>query len=212
MLMKKLLSGLLITVLLLSISGPTALAETKSATEQPAEKAEVNKAAADNRATALLGKESLEKVISIAKERLVIPDEYKEFSSDVYNDGGKTIFRLRWYSSNDYYSMPGGGSLEVNVDENGSIIGYYHYIYNQNYENLKKIPKVDKNQALESARKFVSTLCPDLLGKLVFGAEKRNYSIDYEGNYNFTFYLSTKMCHFIIITYRFRLTAEPGIS
>ena len=196
MLMKKILSGLLVTVIIISSAASVVLAESKPATAQSAEAENVKKAAeaADKTDTEkrisgpLLGKDSLEKVIGIVKGRLNIPEAYKEFSGDVYDDMGKTMFRLRWYSSSDYYSMPGGGSMEVDVDENGNIIRYYHYKYNTGYDNFKKIPKIRKDQALDSARKFVSTMCPDLLGKLIFETEKRNGTIDYEGNFTFTFY------------------------
>ena len=210
MLMKKMLSGLFIIAFIISIASSGIFAESKAAPEQPAKAAteasdtevsdtktsdtgasdtEAEKAdSAKSAAAPLLGKDSLEKVIKLTSEKLDIPENYKEFSSEAYDSMGKTMFRLRWYSNSDYYNRPGGGSLEVTVDENGNLIGYYHYKYSRNYEGMKKLPKLSKDRALSNARKFVGVICPDLIGKLVFEAENENCTIDYDGNYNVTFY------------------------
>lgn len=133
----------------------------------------------------LLGKDALDKVINIVRNRIDIPSDYVQFNSDVYDNAGSTMFRLRW--SNDYSYAAEGGSLEVTVDGDGTITNYNHYTYNRENDNQRRLPAITEQQAFDSAVKFIGSLSPDLVGQLVFVKSGENSSIQYDGSYSFGF-------------------------
>lgn len=135
----------------------------------------------------LLGKDSLEKVISLVKSRLEIPAAYTDFSSDVYNNGGVSMFRLHWSTSSAYYS-PVTGSMEVTVDENGVVNNYYSYNYDRNYDNNRRLPSISMVQAEERAQRFLTSMCPDVTSQVSFEKASERCNIEYDGSYSFYFY------------------------
>ena len=158
-------------------------AETKEKTDSST----AVKPAPEEQIKPLLGKDSLEKVISLVKSRLEIPTAYTEFSSDVYDNGGKTMFRLRW-SNSSYYFSPVNGSIEVTVDENGIVNNYYSYSYDRNYDYNRRLPSITAVQAAERAQRFLMGMCPDIAKEVSYDKAAERCNIEYDGSYSFYYY------------------------
>lgn len=135
----------------------------------------------------LLGKDSLEKAVSLVKSRMEIPTSYTEFTGDVYENGGKTAFRLRWSTGSYYYSSI-NGSIEVTIDENGTVNNYYAYSYDKNYDYNRRLPSITAVQAADRAKRFVAGMCPDIAGQVSYDKAAESCSIEYDGSYSFCFY------------------------
>jgi Zn-dependent metalloprotease len=135
----------------------------------------------------LLGKDALERVIKILKTKVDIPAEYKSFTSNVYDNGSKTLFRLQW-SSDISSSAVSAGSIEAAVDEDGNITSYDNYRNNsRDVDYKRRLPTLTKDQAFDQSRKFISNMCPDLVGQLAFEKGNKNCTIQFDGSYSFIF-------------------------
>lgn len=182
--MKK-VTSLILAVLLLIGTLPSARALGAEAMEK-ADAFTVTKPAPEDVVKPLLGKDSLEKVVSLVKSRLDIPAAYTEFNSDVYDYGGKTMFRLRW-STGGYYSLV-SGSMEVTVDENGTVNNYYAYSYDRNYEYNRRLPSITAAQAADRAKRFLAAMSPDIAAQVSYDKAVERCNIEYDGSYSFYFY------------------------
>ena len=158
----------------------------------------------------LLGKDSLEKVISLVKSRLDIPAVYTEFSSDVYDNGGKTMFRLRWSNSSYYFSSV-NGSIEVTVDENGIVNNYYSYSYDRNYDYNRRLPSITAIQAAERAQRFLTGMCPDIAAEVSFDKAAYRCSIEYDGSYSFYFYRQANGIPFYDNSIHIQVNGQTGV-
>lgn len=210
--------ALLITVLLvLQCSVFTVYGDSKSeaASKEAVSREDASKSGAPGEKTEpvqpkpLLGKDALEKVIRMVKAKLEIPSGYDEFNSEVFDYGNGTSFRLRWSSRYSYYSAS-GGSLEVVVDEKGNFINYNHYRYYRDGEYSRRLPKITKTQALEAAKKFVNSLCPELIGEISFNADLGNSSVEYDGSYSFSFFRSHEGIPFYDNTVWVQVNGQTG--
>ena len=113
---------------------------------------------------------TMKSVLVSVKERVEIPAEYTEFSSETQERYGITEYVFSWNTSD------GDKSINVECYENGVISSYYGYgAYD--YSNSPSIPSVSKAEAKENAEKFIKQLNPDF-----------PYEIRIEDNYNGSLY------------------------
>lgn len=124
----------------------------------------------------------LENAIKIAKVRLNIPDGYKfESSIDASSGNGvtKKVFRMTWTSKENEET------INASVDDKGIILNYSHY-KNLEYVQQNKLPKYSASEAKAFSDKFLSTVIPEIAGKLRY--EPNNYSTGlYDTNYYITY-------------------------
>ncbi len=182
----KRLAAITISVLLFvgvfssAFSVPASGAEAKAGSQKAATEPEVQ-------TKPLLGKDALEKAIALVKSRMEIPAAYTEFNGDVYDNGGKTQFRLRW-SSGSYSLSPVNGSVQVTVDENGVVSDYYAYSSDRSYDGIRRLPSLTAGQAADRAGKFLAAMCPDIAGQVSYDKGVKNCNVEYDGSYSFYFY------------------------
>lgn len=113
---------------------------------------------------------TMKNVLVSVKERLEIPAEYTEFSSQTSERYGITAYDFTWNNKN------GDKSVSVECFEDGVISSYYGYgAYD--YSNSPSIPSVSKAEAKENAEEFIKQLNPDF-----------PYEIRIEDNYNGSLY------------------------
>ena len=116
------------------------------------------------------------------KEIFGATDEYKEFYHYVSINYGKKIYDLNWSSSDKdgYKSMYSG----VGVD---GII-YSYDTYNNNwYRDYIRIPKISKDEAIDTAYDFISVIAPNLIDSISKDYAEITYST-YNDTYSMTFY------------------------
>lgn len=135
-------------------------------------------------------KNELERLVKTVKLKLEIPQELDTFTSS-YNDytGRKTWF-FRW--SNDSYNFAGNDFkyIEVNIDATGNIFNYSSNMYSSYGSSnvfIRRLPKVTPQKAEELAKRFIFLLRPDLYSDLSFEKGSKNYVVEIDGNYRFTF-------------------------
>jgi hypothetical protein len=116
--------------------------------------------------------DELTKAITVAKEKFDIPEDY-QFTYNVYTDNGKRVWYLSW-ASKDKVS----GSINVRIDEKGTITGYDNY-KPDNYSEQRKLPKYSKKDAKAIAEKFIERVNPGLMSKLKCQENTQNSLMDY---------------------------------
>ena len=112
----------------------------------------------------------MKNVLVSVKERVEIPAEYTEFSSETQERYGITEYVFSWNTSY------GDKSISVACFEDGVVSSYYGdgaYVYS----NSPSIPTVSITEAKENAEKFIKQLNPDF-----------PYEIRIEDNYNGSLY------------------------
>lgn len=124
--------------------------------------------------------EELKEIIVKVKELLNIREEYDKFEYDIREYGGEKQYNLRWSDSQGEL-----GEIYVNVDSDGIITSYSHYIYNEEvpitFQN-----KISREEAKEIADKFIEKIIPDYLDHLYY--EKDNYPESiYSNDYDITY-------------------------
>jgi len=120
----------------------------------------------------------LEKAIKIAKEKFDIPEDYK-FTYSVSAEGGKKIWYMNWNSKDEIK-----GSINVRVDDNGTILGYDNY-KPYDYNRQKKFPKVSKQEAKAIAEEFIKKINPEILKNVRYQDNDYNNLADYGHYINF---------------------------
>ncbi len=103
---------------------------------------------------------ALEQAIRAAKAKIEIPESFTEFSYNAGTDRGKTVWYLDWTGKDRME-----GSLNVRVDEDGTILSYNFYRPYQ-YDSTRKFPKVSRHQAAEVAEGFIERMQPGLVSEL----------------------------------------------
>lgn len=98
----------------------------------------------------------LEKIISIVKSKIEVPEKLNEFNYSINSIGKKTIWNLTWNSKN--YQE---GNMNISVSSEGTIIYYNLYKgYDSTYIS-GKLPKVSKVEAQKNAFEFLEKINPD---------------------------------------------------
>ena len=113
--------------------------------------------------------ESLNKNIQKVKTLFKIGPEYEYLDKHQYDSNGKNITSLSWSGGNKH--------INVNLDEEGNIIGYWKSEYSTD-RNTKvyKFPKITREQGEKIAKDFIKKLYPDILDKIKFRDEDEIYS------------------------------------
>jgi len=123
----------------------------------------------------------LENAIKKAKNVFNITDEYDKFEYNISSYSSNLEYYLRWYDSTEKV-----GGLEVTVDADGMIKGYYKYNYNVQREE-RALPKLSKEEGLEIANNFLKKVTPELVGKVMY--EENNTAISvYDTVYYYNYY------------------------
>ena len=158
--MKKFLSMILITALVLTTGIPAFGAEADS--------------------------QALEKAITRAKSVVQVPESYSDFnystSQNTVNGKTYTFWNLSW---ND---LKEGGNIYVTVDEDGNLTNYYAYKnVGQEEQGLSKITKA---QGLTAAAAFLAKALPGYGAKMkeIPNPDQRVYGNEYV--YNFRLYVN----------------------
>lgn len=115
---------------------------------------------------------ALENAIKIANTKFTVPQDYK-FSSSISTDNKKNIFNLNWNSSNTLEP----GSINVRVDETGTIIGYSKYSQSD-YIQTKKLPKFSRQEAKTKADAYIKGIDPTLSGNIKYEENAQSNIMD----------------------------------
>ena len=185
--MKKTLGIILSFTVAMNMACTSVWADDSSNASLPAKGKNVEAGSED----AVQKQKSLDQIIKLVRTKLKIPAEYTEFSSNVSSYGKTASWSLQW-TSHDKGTSRNGGSLQVGVDERGNITSYNHYKYNRNSEYRKRLPAIPQEQALEAAKKFIYYISPEMIDQIALDEGSYEHKVDYEGNYQFTFYRKYK--------------------
>lgn len=142
----------------------------------------------------------LEKAIKIAKEKFVIPDDFK-FDYNVSTQNNKNVWYLYWNSKDNTEG------ISVRIDENGTILNYSRYKPGV-YPRQKKFPKVSKNEAKAIADSFIKRINPAAFSELRYQDNNRS-SLDDKG-YEFIYVRSPRGIPFYNNTVNVRVNSETG--
>jgi len=104
--------------------------------------------------------EGLEAAIKTVKQYFTIPDGFKEFDYGVGSIGDRRIWDLYWYSTD-------GSTISASVDNNGDIINYSFYDYSV-YDNIKRLFKINRQEAKAKAEEIVKKINPEIYDSLKF--------------------------------------------
>lgn len=146
--MKKLISITVALPLLISALAPCAFAET-----------------------------DMEKTVADVKARAGISNEYTDFSSDYYEDGGLTTYDFNW-------SDDEGNFASVTYNSDDVITSYYIYDGSRDEINSGSIPKISLDEAKSAAQNFIDKLNPDSKDEFVISLNG-SLSTVLNGNYTF---------------------------
>ncbi|MGI6777351.1 MAG: S-layer homology domain-containing protein [Acetivibrionales bacterium] len=119
--------------------------------------------------------QGLEKAIKAAKRLFDIPEDYK-FDYSVGTDREKTVWYLDWRDEKGL-----DGSVNVSVDEYGTIISYNKYKpYKPGDSDRNRFPKVSNAEAKNLAESFIKKVNPDALSQVEYREENQNSIRDRE--------------------------------
>ena len=100
---------------------------------------------------------AMEKALTVVKQRIDIPAELTEFTSNAYDYGGAVEYSFRWSDEdNDEW-------MRVECNENGQLLTYYRY--NNEYKNELKLPTVSEDEAVAAAEAFLAKSAPETVEK-----------------------------------------------
>lgn len=123
----------------------------------------------------------LENAIIKAKTIFDITSDYDEFYYNINSYSSNLEFYLRWYDSTEK-----AGGIEVTIDADGMIKGYYKYNYNVHREE-NTLPKVSKEEGLEIANNFLKKVAPELVDKVMYVESNDPLNV-YDRVYYYNFY------------------------
>lgn len=123
----------------------------------------------------------LENAIIKAKTIFDITSDYDEFYYNINSYSSNLEFYLRWYDSTEK-----AGGIEVTIDADGMIKGYYKYNYNVHREE-NTLPKVSKEEGLEIANSFLKKVVPELVDKVMYVESNDPLNV-YDRVYYYNFY------------------------
>lgn len=100
--------------------------------------------------------EGLKQAITTAKNIIIVPEEYTDFTNDATEretvNGKVRVWRLNWQEKE-----AGKGYVSASVGEDGFLYDYDKYSSDQNQDNLGK---VTKEQAQNAAEEFIAKAIP----------------------------------------------------
>ncbi len=123
----------------------------------------------------------MEAVIFKVKTMFNISNNYDTFNSSISSSGNNVYFYFNWSDSTNKMD-----NISISTDSKGNIISYNKY--NPSFiEPESRLPKYDRNQALEIAKDLIKNVDPTNINniKLVENNDPIR-SADYEYGFNFT--------------------------
>jgi len=102
----------------------------------------------------------LEQAIKAVKAKIQIPESFTEFNYNAGSEGEKIIWYLDWASKDKME-----GSINVRIDGDGTILGYYCY-KPYDYDSTRKFPKIGRHEAMDTAEAFIERMAPGLVSNL----------------------------------------------
>ncbi len=135
-------------------------------------------------------KNELERIAKAIKLKLEIPQELSTFIGSHNDFTGSRVWSLRW--SSEMYNIGGDTFkyIEVNTDNAGNVLNYNSNLYSTYWGSttfVKKLPKITPEKAGELAKRFTFMVRPDLYSDLSFEKGLKNYVLENDGSYRFTF-------------------------
>ncbi|MDY3929115.1 MAG: S-layer homology domain-containing protein [Clostridia bacterium] len=114
--------------------------------------------------TAVTAKSKIESVLADVKTRIMDTSVFDKFDSSSNTDiSGREIYHFNWSTSDsDNYRY-----LNVSADGNGVILNYYYDDSSYNYSAKPSFNKISSDEALESAKKLLRKLNPDICDSLI---------------------------------------------
>lgn len=131
-------------------------------------------------------KSDLEKIKKAVMLKLEIPQELENFTSSHNNYSDKETWSLQWSNQSQNYSGE-YKYVQAVVDKSGNILNYNKYVHSTYTGIVRKLPKLNPQKAGELAKRFVFLIRPDLYSELSFDKGLKNYMLEHNGNYSFTF-------------------------
>ena len=101
--------------------------------------------------------DDLENAILTAKSKIEIPEEYSEFSSNIYTDYGEISYSLRWTTKAEEYSQ--NKQISINVNSHGDITSYDCSDYTT-YSNKLQFPKFTDEEFKNTAKQWLFYVNP----------------------------------------------------
>ncbi len=113
--------------------------------------------------------EQMKEVLSIAKTKLAIPEDYTEFSYHSQTDADGTVYwTFRWSGEQK-------GNVEATFSEDGFLVSYYAWVYTESYDD--SLANYTHEEAREIAKAFIEKVNPEVYPYLLedtFDGENRN--------------------------------------
>ncbi len=103
--------------------------------------------------------------VTIAKNRLGIPEAFTEFSSSKYEAAGRNVYELMWSDTAENQSM-----ISASVLSSGEIVSYHYRDGERDYDKTG-IAAYSSEEYLRIAKEWISKVNPSYLSELDFGAE-----------------------------------------
>lgn len=123
----------------------------------------------------------LERAISTAKAKISIPKTFDSFSYNIYRDNDQTVFNLTWEDTKTR-----GGSINLTINSSGRITNYNYYKPYYERDN-KRLPVVNKNDALKIANNFLKKINPEFVNNIKYLENNLPLNIN-DRNYQFIYY------------------------
>jgi len=118
-------------------------------------------------------------VIDKIKIEIEIPEDLDTFQSSSNILNGKTLWSLSWSGENK-------PPVNVTADENGTIISFSSAWQNK-INNVKRLPKISKIEATQTAVAFVVLVANDIIGQLDTATPTTVYDSGNPSGYNVRF-------------------------
>ena len=125
--------------------------------------------------------DNMQAVLVSVKERVNVPEEYTEFSSNVYSHDGDVGYSFYWETPEEAESW---GYLNVSVDDEGIINSVHGYDgrLERGYKRGKTIPKISESEAQKTASEYFARINPSVFNEFAYDWTDCPY-----GSYNISF-------------------------
>lgn len=146
---------------------------------------------------------ALENAIKIAKDMFKIPVDYK-FESSISTEGLKKVFYLSWRSKD----TSDGSSINVRINEDGTVIGYDRYSPSD-YIQTKKLPRISRLEAKAKADESIKMINAALLPQIKYVENTQSNIID--SNYYLSYYRVVNGIPYYKDTVNVSISRETGM-
>jgi uncharacterized membrane protein YkoI len=173
---KKWLSKLLVTAVLATSVGPVTAKAAEKKVHLPPQQQLYQQVATNMQANLeeemKEAKISKEEALQIAQKAVQVQKDYKLQGINFYKgwNGNKHVWQISWYKEDRGYS-----SINVTVNaQTGNVVNVG--IYTEKGDNVSFPPKVNYDQAVEIAKKYIQKMYPNKLSELVLDEQLKKQS------------------------------------